>query len=208
MTTEQRKRVALLVEDEFEDADVAGTSDLLRSAGVEVVIVGPLAGRTYRGRKSLEVEAELAAGKAHAKDFDAVLIPGGYAPDRMRMRHAMIDLVRDMLAAGKPVAAIDRGAQLLISVKAVAGRMITCWPSIAIDIKNAGGRYVDRPGRRGRLRDHRPQGRRRAALRRGDPEGARQPAAGLLRREPPSPVTRHSPPRHHPAPRPPAHGHR
>ena len=93
MTTEQRKRVALLVEDEFEDADVAGTTDLLRSAGVEVVIVGPLAGRTYRGRKSLEIEAELAAGKAHARDFDAVLIPGGHAPDRMRMRHAMTDLV-------------------------------------------------------------------------------------------------------------------
>ncbi len=145
VTIEQRKRVALLVEDEFEDADVAGTSDLLRSAGVEVVVVGHLAGHTYRGRKSLRIEAQLAAGKAYAKDFDAVLIPGGYAPDRMRMRHAMIDLVRDMLAAGKPVAAIDRGAQLLISVKAVAGRMITCWPSIAIDIKNAGGRYVDRP---------------------------------------------------------------
>ena len=62
MTTEQRKRVALLVEDEFEDADVAGTTDLLRSAGVDVVIGGPLAGRTYRGRKSLEIEAELAAG--------------------------------------------------------------------------------------------------------------------------------------------------
>ncbi|MCC6164807.1 MAG: DJ-1/PfpI family protein [Acidobacteria bacterium] len=145
MSTEQPKRVALLIEDEFEDADVAATSDLLRSAGVTVVIVGPIAGRTHRGRKSTEVVVELAAGRAHAREFDAVLIPGGYAPDRMRMRHAMTDLVRDMLAANKPVAAIDRGAQLLISVKAVAGRTITCWPSIAIDIKNAGGRYVDRP---------------------------------------------------------------
>ena len=145
MTADQRKRVALLVEDEFEDADVAGTTDLLRSAGVEVVVVGPIGGRVYRGRKALEVEAQVAAGKARAADFDAILIPGGHAPDRMRMRHAMIDLVRDTIAAGKPVAAIDRGAQLLISVKAVAGRTITCWPSIAIDIKNAGGRYVDRP---------------------------------------------------------------
>ena len=145
MTVEQRKRVALLVEDEFEDADVAGTADLLRSSGIDVVIVGPMAGRTYRGRKALEVEAQLAAGKATVGEFDAVIIPGGHAPDRMRMRHAMTDFVRDMLAADKPVAAIDRGAQLLISVKAVAGRTITCWPSIAIDIKNAGGRYVDRP---------------------------------------------------------------
>ncbi len=145
MSAEYRKRVALLVEEEFEDADVAGTSDLLRSWGVEVVVVGPLADRTYRGRKGLEVASEMAAGKAQARDFDAVVIPGGHAPDRMRMRHAMTDLVRDMIAGSKPVAAIDRGAQLLISVKAVSGRTITCWPSIAIDIKNAGGRYVDRP---------------------------------------------------------------
>ncbi len=145
MTVERRKRVALLVEDEFEDADVAGTSDLLRSSGVDVVVVGPIAERTYRGRKGMQVAAQLAAGKAHARDFDAVVIPGGHAPDRMRMRHAMTDLVREMIAGSKPVAAIDRGAQLLISVKAVAGRTITCWPSIAIDIKNAGGRYVDRP---------------------------------------------------------------
>jgi protease I len=145
VTSELRKRVALLVEDEFEDADVEGTTDLLRSSGVDVVVVGPIAGRTYRGRRALELEAQLAAGKAHAADFDAVIIPGGHAPDRIRMRHAMLDLVRDMITAAKPVAAIDRGAQVLISVKAVGGRTITCWPSIAIDVKNAGGRYVDRP---------------------------------------------------------------
>jgi protease I len=145
VTADPRKRVALLVEDEFEDADLAGTADLLRSSGLEVVLVGPIAGRHYHGRKGLEVVADLAAGKATVRDFDAVVIPGGYAPDRIRLRHAMTDLVRDMLAANKPVAAIDRGAQVLISVKAVGGRTITCWPSIAIDIKNAGGRYVDRP---------------------------------------------------------------
>ncbi len=145
MTTDLRKRVALLVEEEFEDADVAGTADLLRSSGVEVVTVGPFAGRTYHGRKGLTVEAQASASKAHVRDFDALVIPGGHAPDRIRMRHAMTDLVRDMIAAGKPVAAIDRGPQVLISVRAVSGRTITCWPSIAIDIKNAGGRYVDRP---------------------------------------------------------------
>ena len=52
MNADQRKRVALLVEDEFEDADVAGTTDLLRSAGVDVVVVGPIEGRVYRGRKA------------------------------------------------------------------------------------------------------------------------------------------------------------
>ena len=78
-------------------------------------------------------------------DFDAIVIPGGHAPEKMRMRHAMVDLVRDAMDAGKPVAAICHGPQLLISANAVRGRTITCWPSIAIDVKNAGGLYVDKP---------------------------------------------------------------
>ena len=104
-----------------------------------------LPGHTYTGKKGTTVVAELAAGKARARDFDAVVVPGGHAPDRMRMRHAMVDLVRDMIAAGKPVAAICHGPQLLISVNALRGRTVTCWPSIAIDVKNAGGLYVDKP---------------------------------------------------------------
>ena len=60
------------------------------------------------------------------------------------MRHAMVDFIRDIVEAGKPVAAISHGAQLLISVNAVRDRKITCWPSIAIDVKNAGGLYMDR----------------------------------------------------------------
>jgi deglycase len=139
------KRVAILVEDEFEDDEVTGPAGALRSAGLEVVLVAPVAGRAYTGRGGAQVTADLAAGKARAKDFAALVIPGGHAPDRMRMRHAMVDLVRDMVSAGKPVAAICHGPQLLISVNALRGRTVTCWPSIAIDVKNAGGLYVDKP---------------------------------------------------------------
>jgi protease I len=139
------KRVAMLIEDEFEDGEVTGPVDALRAAGLDVVFVGPIAGRAYTGKRGQQVTVELAAGRARAKDFDAVVIPGGHAPDRMRMRHAMVDLVRDMIAANKPVAAICHGAQLLISVNALRGRTVTCWPSIAIDVKNAGGLYVDKP---------------------------------------------------------------
>src|SRR6476646_6742275 len=139
------KRVALLIEEEFEDLEVTGTRDALQSAGVDVTIVGPTAGAQYRGKKGAVVTADLAAGAARAKDFDAVVIPGGHAPDRMRMRHAMVDLVRDAVEAGKPVAAICHGPQMLISVNALRGKTVTCWPSIAIDVKNAGGRYVDKP---------------------------------------------------------------
>ena len=139
------KRVAIFVEDEFEDAEVTGTLDALRAAGATVTIVGPVRGTEYRGKRDAIVTADVAAGSIRVKDFEALVIPGGHAPDRMRMRHAMVDLARDAMDAGKPVAAICHGPQLLISANVLRGRTLTCWPSIAVDVKNAGGLYVDKP---------------------------------------------------------------
>ena len=178
------KRVAILVEEGFEDSELIGPLEGLRDAGVTVTIIGPAAGREYSGKRGEVVTSDQSAG-AHARgqvahfdlekhwpadkirdginfylkpqpivvlaasealtDFDAVIIPGGYAPDRMRMRHAMVDLARDTFDAGKPVAAICHGPQLLISADVLRGRTVTCWPSIAVDVRNAGGLYVDRP---------------------------------------------------------------
>ncbi len=140
------KRVAILVEQEFEDSELAGPRDALRAAGATVVLVGPTAGAEFRGKRGETVViSDLAAGAARMKDFDALVIPGGHAPDKMRMRHAMVDLTREAMDAAKPVAAICHGPQLLISANALRGRTLTCWPSIAIDVKNAGGLYVDKP---------------------------------------------------------------
>jgi protease I len=139
------KRVAILIEEGFEDAELSGPLEGLRQAGVTVTVVGPVAGRTYTGKRGGTVAADATAGSLRAADLDAVVIPGGYAPERMRMRHAMVDLVRDAVRAGKPVAAICHGPQLLISADAVRGRTVTCWPAIAVDVRNAGGLYVDRP---------------------------------------------------------------
>jgi protease I len=140
------KRVAMLVEDEFEDRELTGPLEALRTAGATVTLVGPTAGTDFKGKRGVAaVTSDLSAGAARMEDFDALVIPGGHAPDRMRMRHAMVDLARDAMDAGKPVAAICHGAQLLISANALRGRTLTCWPSIAIDVKNAGGLYVDKP---------------------------------------------------------------
>ena len=140
------KRVAILVEQEFEDSELSGPRDALMAAGATVVLVGPIAGAEYRGKRGdTVVTSELAAGAARMKDFDALVIPGGHAPDKMRMRHAMVDLARDAMEANKPVAAICHGPSLLISSNSLKGRTLTCWPSIAVDVKNAGGRYVDKP---------------------------------------------------------------
>jgi len=140
------KRVAMFVEDEFDERELTGTLEALRAAGATVTIVGPAAGVEFQGRDGQAVvTSDLAAGAATITDFDALVIPGGHAPDKMRMRHAMVDLARDAMDAGKPVAAICHGAQVLISANVLRGKTLTCWPSIAIDVKNAGGLYVDKP---------------------------------------------------------------
>jgi protease I len=140
------KRIALLVEDGFEDRELTGPLDALRAAGATVTLVGPAAGTEFRGKRGQAVvTADVGAGAAKMSDFDALVIPGGHAPDKMRMRHAMVDLARDAMDAGKPVAAICHGPQVLISADVLRGRTLTCWPSIAIDVKNAGGLYVDKP---------------------------------------------------------------
>src|SRR5438094_3424506 len=140
------KRVAILVEDGFEERELTGPRDAFEAAGAAVTLVGPSAGMEFRGKRGeATVASAVAAGAARIKDFDALVIPGGYAPDKMRMRHAMVDLAREAMDAGKTVAAICHGPQLLISANTLRGRTLTCWPSIAIDVKNAGGLYVDKP---------------------------------------------------------------
>jgi protease I len=139
------KRVAVLVEDGFEDTELTGPVSGLSAAGAKVTLVGPHAAREYTGKRGHVVTSDIAAGAARSANFDALVIPGGYAPDRMRLRHAMVDLTRAMAADGKTVAAICHGPQMLISAGLLRGRTVTCWPSIAIDVTNAGGLYVDRP---------------------------------------------------------------
>jgi protease I len=146
MTTTARSSVAVLVEDGFEDRELTGIVDGLATAGLDVVVVGPVADRTYIGRHgNANVVSRMTPASARGVAFSALIIPGGYAPDRIRLRHGMLDMVRDAVAAGKPVGAMGHGAQVLISALVVAGRTLTCWPSIAIDLKNAGALYVDRP---------------------------------------------------------------
>src|SRR5213082_2523565 len=92
------KRVALLVEEEFEDRELTGPLDALRAAGATVTIVGPSAGAQFKGKRGEAiVTSDAAAGGVRMKDFDALVIPGGHAPDKMRMRHAMVDLARDAM---------------------------------------------------------------------------------------------------------------
>lgn len=142
----QNIRVAVLVERDYEDSEFVETMRAMHDAGVKVVVVGSGSQKIYHGKRGKSrARVDMAADQAKAEDFDAVIVPGGYAPDKMRLHQSMIDLVRQAADRGRIVAAICHGPQLLISAGEVRGRRVTSWPSIAVDLVNAGAKWVDEP---------------------------------------------------------------
>lgn len=140
------KRIAILAEEDFEDSELMEPLRAMKDAGASVLIVGSGSKRTYKGKRgSAEVAVGTTADKVNANQFDAIIVPGGYAPDKMRLYQPMIDLVQMAHAEGKIIAAICHGPQLLISADIVKGRRVTSWPSVAVDLKNAGAIWVDEP---------------------------------------------------------------
>lgn len=137
-------RVAVLVEDNYEDLELWYPVLRLREAGAEVMIVGPRAGEEYRSKHGHAAKADLSMGEAKAADFHALVIPGGYAPDRMRRHAPMLDLVRAMHEAGKPIAFICHAGWVPISAGIVRGRTVTSVSAIRDDLINAGAQWVDR----------------------------------------------------------------
>lgn len=140
------KKIAILATDDFEDSELKVPYERLRDAGFKVLVIGPVRGSKLTGKRGdYSITTDLGVESVKPDDFDALVIPGGYSPDRLRMNPAAVDFVRDFGNSGRPLAAICHAAQLLISAGLVSGRTLTCWPSVAIDVKNAGGRYVDEP---------------------------------------------------------------
>lgn len=140
----QGKRIVILAEDDFEDSELVEPLRAMKDAGARVVIVGSGSKKSHSGKRGkATVAVEATADKVRAEDFDAIIVPGGYAPDKMRLHQPMVDLVRKAHELGKVVAAICHGPQLLISADIVRGRRVTSWPSVAIDLKNAGADWVD-----------------------------------------------------------------
>jgi len=140
------KRIAILAEEDFEDSELMEPLRAMKDAGARVLIVGSGSKKSYRGKRgSTEVTVDITADKAKADDFDVIIVPGGYAPDKMRLHQSMVNLIRKAHAEGKIIAAVCHGPQLLISADIVKGRRVTSWPSVAVDLKNAGAIWVDEP---------------------------------------------------------------
>ena len=139
----ESKSVAVLVEDFYEDLELWYPVYRLREEGAQVALVGPAAGKTHTSKHGYPATADLAAKEATAADYDAIIIPGGYSPDRMRREPAMVKMVADAATQGKTVAAICHGAWLLCSAGVLQGRRMTSFFSIKDDVTNAGAEWVD-----------------------------------------------------------------
>jgi protease I len=110
-----------------------------------VTVIGTEAGKEVTGKKGEEsFTPEVTPDQVSPSDFDALVIPGGHAPDKLRMHDGVVKFVEGMFGADKPVAAICHAGSLLVEADAVRGRTVTSWPSVRTDLVNAGAEWVDR----------------------------------------------------------------
>ncbi len=137
------KKVALLVENLYQELEVWYPLLRLREAGAEVVTLGKEAGKTYTSKHGYPVVADRDFVSADAAEFDAIIVPGGYAPDILRRYPEVLKLVRQADSAGKVVASICHAAWVLVSAGVLKGRRATCFFAIKDDVINAGAKYAD-----------------------------------------------------------------
>ncbi len=139
------KRIALLTGDNYQVLELWYPLLRFREAGAQVTVIGEAAGRVHTSKHGYEVTADIAASEASPNDYDAIVIPGGYAPDLMRCNPAMLGLVKDAYHEGKVVAAICHAGWMLASADIIRGKRMTSFYSIKDDMVNAGANWVDEP---------------------------------------------------------------
>ena len=139
----KQARVAVLVEQQYQEMEVWYPIFRLREAGCKVTLVGPAANTTYPSKLGYPAKSDKAAEDVTANDFDALVIPGGFAPDFLRRHEEVIKFVRHIAEQGKPIAAICHGPWVLCSTTALRGKKATCFHAIKDDVINACANYVD-----------------------------------------------------------------
>lgn len=136
-------RVAFLMDNMFEDSEFEIPAERVREAGHEPVVVGLEAGKELKGLKGKTVTTDMGIEQAVPDDFAAVVIPGGYSPDKIRTNAEVVDLIRTVYSSGKPVAAVCHAPWVLAEAGLAKYSTLTSWPSIRTDLVNAGARWVD-----------------------------------------------------------------
>jgi protease I len=137
-------KIAVIIADMFEDSEYTEPVKAFKEKGHDVVHLGLEEGDTVKGKKGgTEVHIDRSVRDVSVNDFDALLIPGGYSPDKLRAHEGPVKFVQEFIDSGKPIFAICHAPQLLITADVLRGRKITGWKSIVQDIKNAGAQFVD-----------------------------------------------------------------
>jgi protease I len=139
------KKIGVLVEEFYQELEVWYPLLRLREAGAETFTIGIEPGRIYKSKLGYPVKADRGINDLSPTDVDALVIPGGWAPDHMRRHPSYVNLVREMNALGKIIAAICHAGWMLCSAGIVHNRRATCFFSIKDDLINAGAHYVDEP---------------------------------------------------------------
>ena len=135
-------KVMLLIENGFEEMEALYPYYRMKEAGHTVDVVAPAKG-VYKGKYGYPLTATLTPDEVNVADYAGLIIPGGQAPDRMRVHDGLVELVKQADKAGLVVAAICHGPQMLIEADIVRGRNVTCYKSILTDVLNAGAIFHD-----------------------------------------------------------------
>ena len=137
-------KVAFVLADDFEDSEFKVPYDRIRDDGHEATVIGLEAGKEVKGKRGQATfTPETTPDAVSPEDFDALVIPGGYSPDKLRTNQGVVKLVEAIFTADKPVASICHAGSLLVEADAVDGRTVTSWPSVRTDLINAGASWVD-----------------------------------------------------------------
>lgn len=141
----QNKKVIALVDHEFEDLEHWYPVYRLREEGAEVHLVGPEADKTYIGKYGVPAKTDFAFSDITSADYDAILVPGGWAPDQLRRYPEVLTFLKEMDQAKKPIGQICHAGWVLISADILRGKTVTSTPGIKDDMTNAGATWVDEP---------------------------------------------------------------
>lgn len=137
-------KVAAVITNLFEDSEFTEPKTALEQAGHTVTTVGFKTGEVISGGKGKEVTVEVGIDEAKPEDFDALLIPGGYSPDKLRADERFLRFARHFAENSKPIFSICHGPQLLVNADVLKGKDATSVKQVAVDIKNAGGNFIDK----------------------------------------------------------------
>jgi len=139
-------RIACVMRQGFEDSEFRVPYDRLNEEGYQVDVIRVKAGEELKGYKGKEkVKVKKSIDQVKAEDYDALLIPGGQSPDHLRADRRMVEFVKKFDQAGKPIAAVCHGPQLLIAAHLVKGRTLTAWQTIQDDLRQIGATVKDEP---------------------------------------------------------------